>query len=115
MLIVLGLIALILFGTPWGLVALIAALCLEILEYFAWRRFLRRYRLRSGPETIVGQTATVIDELAPLGKVRFQGEVWNARASEPVPEGESVRITAVQGLTLEVERASQLENGKGPH
>jgi membrane-bound serine protease (ClpP class) len=51
----------------------------------------------------VGQTATVIDELAPLGKVRFQGEVWNARASNPVPEGESVRITAVHGLTFEVE------------
>ena len=104
MLLVLGIIALILFGTPWGLVALFAALCLEVLEYFFWQRFLRRYRLRSGPETIVGQTATVIDECAPVGKVRFQGEVWNARASDPIPEGESVRITAVDGLTLVVER-----------
>ncbi len=104
MLLILGLIALILFGTPWGLVALVAALCLEILEYFFWIRFLRRYRLRSGPETIVGQTATVIDECAPVGRVRFQGEVWNARASDPIAEGESVRITAVHGLTLDVER-----------
>lgn len=104
MLLVLGLIALILFGVPWGLVALLAALCLEILEYFLWQRFLRRYRLRSGPETIAGQTAVVIDECAPLGKVRFRGEVWNARASDPVSEGESVRITAVHGLELEVER-----------
>jgi membrane-bound serine protease (ClpP class) len=104
MLLVLGLIALILFGVPWGLVALLAALCLEVLEYFFWKRFLRRYRLRSGPETIVGRTATVIDECAPVGKVRFQGEVWNARAGDPVGEGESVRITAVHGLELEVER-----------
>jgi membrane-bound serine protease (ClpP class) len=104
MLLVLGLIALILFGTPWGLVALVAALCLEILEYFFWRRFLRRYRLRSGPVTFVGQTATVIDECDPAGMVRFQGEVWNARASDPpIAEGESVRITAVDGLTLDVE------------
>jgi membrane protein implicated in regulation of membrane protease activity len=103
-LLVLGLIALILFGVPWGLVALLAALILEVLEYFFWQRFLRRYRLRSGPETIVGRTAVVIDECAPLGKVRFQGEVWNARASDPVAEGESVRITAVHGLELEVER-----------
>jgi membrane-bound serine protease (ClpP class) len=105
-LLILGLIALILFGTPWGLVALFVALCLEVLEYFFWQRFLRRYRLRSGPETIVGQTATVIDECAPVGRVRFQGEVWNARASEAVAEGESVRITAVDGLTLDVERDS---------
>lgn len=104
MLLVLGLIALILFGTPWGLVALLAALCLEVLEYFFWKQFLRRYRLRSGPETIVGQTATVIDECAPEGRVRFQGEIWKARASDPVNEGDSVRITAVDGLTLEVER-----------
>jgi membrane-bound serine protease (ClpP class) len=104
MLLILGLLALILFGTPWGLVALVAALCLEILEFFFWRRFLRRYRLRSGPETIVGQTATVIDECAPVGRVRFQGELWNARASAPIAEGELVRITAVNGLTLEVER-----------
>jgi membrane-bound serine protease (ClpP class) len=102
-LLILGLIALILLGLPWGLVALLGALVLEVLEYFAWRHFLRRYRLRSGPETIVGQTATVVDECAPLGRVRFQGELWNARASEPISEGESVRITAVDGLTFEVE------------
>jgi membrane-bound serine protease (ClpP class) len=103
MLLVLGLIALILFGLPWGLVALFAALCLEVLEYFFWRRFLRRYRLRSGPETMVGQTATVIDECAPVGRVRFQGGVWNARAEDPIAEGEQVRITGIHGLTLEVE------------
>lgn len=105
MLLLLGFLALILFGLPWGLVALFAALCLEILEYLFWKRFLRRYRLRSGPETIVGKTATVIDECAPEGRVRFQGEIWNARASDPpIAEGEPVRITAVNGLTLEVER-----------
>jgi membrane-bound serine protease (ClpP class) len=103
-LILLALIILILFGLPWGLVALVAAVCLEVFEYFAWRRFLRRYRLRSGPETMVGQTATVIDALDPEGRVRLYGEIWRARSSEPVPEGAPVRITAVHGLTLDVER-----------
>ena len=103
MLLILGLVALAVFGMPWGLVALLVALGLEVLEYFAWRHFLRRYRLRSGPETIVGQMATVIDECAPAGRVRFHGELWNARASEPVSEGERVRIMAVDGLTFDVE------------
>lgn len=106
MLVLLALLVLILFGTPWGLIALVVALCLEIFEYFAWRRFLRRYRLRSGPETMVGQTARVIDDLVPEGRVRLYGEIWRARSSEPVSEGESVRITAVDGLTLDVERDS---------
>ena len=103
MLLLLGLIAVIVFGTPWGLVALAGALALEVLEYLAWQRFLRRYRLRSGPETIVGRTATVVDECAPLGRVRLNGEFWNARAARPVGAGQVVRITAIDGLTLVVE------------
>jgi membrane-bound serine protease (ClpP class) len=104
MLVVLGLIALILFGLPWGLVALVGGLGLEVLEYAAWKRFLRRYRLRSGPETLVGTTVTVVDDCAPLGRVRVYGEFWNARcAGEPIAAGETARITAIDGLTLEVE------------
>jgi membrane-bound serine protease (ClpP class) len=107
MLLIGGLIALLLLGTPWGLVALVAALCLEVGEYFAWKRFLRRYRLRSGPETLVGRTATVVDAIDPAGRVRLDGEYWNARASVPVPEGARVRIAAIDGLTLEVEPAER--------
>jgi|SRR5919201_4983411 membrane-bound serine protease (ClpP class) len=103
MLLVAGLIALLLLGAPWGLVALAGALMLEVGEYFAWKRFLRRYRLRSGPETLVGRTATVVDDCEPFGRVRLDGEYWKARASIPAKEGETVRITALDGLTLEVE------------
>jgi membrane-bound serine protease (ClpP class) len=109
MLLVAGLIALILLGLPWGLVALVGAMCLEVGEYFAWKRFLRRYRLRSGPETLIGRNVTVVDDCAPVGRVRLDGEFWNARARAPVREGETVRITALDGLTLEVERANGSE------
>ena len=106
MLLIAALIALLVLGAPWGVVVLAAALGLEVLEYFAWRRFLRRYRLRSGPETLVGRTATVVDDCDPLGRVRLGGEYWNARAATPVREGETVRVTAIDGLTLEVERVN---------
>ena len=100
---ILGLVALLLFGLPWGLIALVAGLLLEILEYLGWKRFLRRYRLRSGPETLIGASGTVVEECAPAGQVRVHGEIWNARSTEPVAAGEAVRITALDGLTLEVE------------
>ena len=109
MLVLLALVVLILVGPPWGVVALVAALALEVLEYLAWKRFLRRYRLRSGPETIVGSKATVVEECAPMGQVRMQGALWRARCEEPVAAGEEVRITAVDGLTLDVERQSASE------
>jgi membrane-bound serine protease (ClpP class) len=102
-LVILGLVALLVFGTPWGLVALIAGLLLEILEYFGWKRFLRRYRVRSGPETLIGETATVVEDCAPAGQVRVHGEIWNARSTAPAMAGEAVRITALDGLTLHVE------------
>jgi membrane-bound serine protease (ClpP class) len=102
-LVILGLIALLLFGMPWGLVALVGGLLLEVLEYVGWKRFLRRYRLRSGPETLIGATATVVEDCAPAGQVRVHGEIWNARSTHPVAAGETVRITALDGLTLHVE------------
>ena len=102
MLLIAGIIALLLLGAPWGIVALAAAVGLEVTEYLAWKRFLRRYRLRSGPETLVGRTATVVDDCDPVGRVRLEGEFWNARARVPVMEGETVRIESLDGLTLEV-------------
>jgi membrane-bound serine protease (ClpP class) len=106
MLLIAALIALLVLGAPWGVVALAAALGLEVLEYLGWKRFLRRYRLRSGPEMLAGRTATVVDDCDPLGRVRLGGEYWNARAATPAREGETVRVTAIDGLTLEVERVN---------
>jgi membrane-bound serine protease (ClpP class) len=102
-LIVLALIALFLLPEPWGLVAVLGALVLEFGELLFWRRFLRRYRLRTGPELLIGMDATVVEACAPLGRVRVRGELWRARSSRPVGAGEAVRIAAIDGLTLEVE------------
>lgn len=56
----------------------------------------------SGTGHLIGHQARAIDDLDPEGWVRFEGERWKARAAEPVAAGEDVRITAVDGLTLEV-------------
>jgi membrane protein implicated in regulation of membrane protease activity len=116
-LLVAAIIALIFLPTPWGLVALAAALALEVLELFVWRRFLRRYRLRTGPELLVGSSATVVTECAPEGRVRIRGELWKARSSAHAQPGQTVRIAAISGLTLEVEpEGTTTEKGpaKGP-
>ena len=88
-----------------GLVVVAAALVFEVAELAFWRRFLRRYRIRSGPETMVGDTATVEQPFGPEGTVRFRGEIWRARLrSGSAAVGDRVRIAGVDGLTLEVER-----------
>jgi membrane-bound serine protease (ClpP class) len=102
-LIILAIVAFLVFPAPWGVLAIVAALTLEAAELLLWKRFLRRYRLRVGPELLIGSQATVVTELAPEGRVKVRGELWNARSSGPAGAGETVRIAAIDGLTLEVE------------
>jgi membrane-bound serine protease (ClpP class) len=102
-LLVIAIVAFLVLPSPWGLFALAAALVLEVLELVFWKRFLRRYRLRTGPELLIGSRATVVTECAPEGRVRVRGELWNARSSASAEPGDTVRIAAIDGLTLEVD------------
>jgi membrane-bound serine protease (ClpP class) len=86
-------------GIPLVILAAIA----EVLELVFWRRYLARYRVTTGSEALVGEEATVVEPCAPEGTVRLRGEIWKARSSFPCGAGERVRVTAVDGLTLEVE------------
>jgi membrane-bound serine protease (ClpP class) len=88
---------------PWGAIAVGAAALVEVGEVYFWIRFLRRYRVTTGAEGLVGARAEVVEALAPTGRVRVRGELWTARAADPAIAGQRVRITAVDGLTLEVE------------
>ena len=92
------------FVLPWpiGFGVVVAAALFEVGEIAFWRRFLRRYRIATGAEALVGATAEVVEPLEPEGRVRIRGELWKARAEEAAGVGETVKVTAVDGLTLEV-------------
>jgi membrane-bound serine protease (ClpP class) len=64
---------------------------------------MRRHRVQTGAEAMLGERAEAIGALDPAGRVRLRGEIWNARSSAPVPDGGEVRISAVDGLTLVVD------------
>ena len=57
----------------------------------------------TGREQMVGATGEALDAFGETGRVRVHGEVWNARSGRPVEAGAKVRITNVEGLTLDVE------------
>ena len=107
-----GAILLAVFVLPpgWGIAAVTAGIVIEVAEVVLWVRFLRRYRVRTGPEALVGRRAEVIEACNPLGRVRLRGEIWHARCDQGARVGEGVLVSRVVGLTLEVEP----ENGKGP-
>jgi membrane protein implicated in regulation of membrane protease activity len=87
---------------PVGIAVMALAAVVEVGEVMFWRRFLRRYRISTGAEALVGETVEVIEACDPSGRVKFRGELWKARASQPLPVGASARVTAVDGLTLEI-------------
>ena len=103
MILALAIAGLFVLPDPWRVVFLVCAMLIEVGEVFFWIRFLRRYRVTTGAEGLIGERAEVIEALSPAGRVRVRGEIWNARGSTAVAEGEPVRIAAVEGLTLVVD------------
>jgi membrane-bound serine protease (ClpP class) len=97
----------------WGIALVGIAIVIEVAEVGFWMRFLRRYRVRTGIEGLIGTEAAVIESCAPRGRVRFRGEIWHASCEGGAAVGDRVVVTGLDGLTLEVEAAP--ENGKGPH
>jgi membrane protein implicated in regulation of membrane protease activity len=85
----------------FGLVA--AALTFELSQNVYWLWYSQRRAAQVGAEALFGRIAEVAQECRPLGTVRVQGELWQARCPAGAAPGERVRITGLDGLTLEVE------------
>ena len=90
---------------PWNLVVVLCAAVAEVGEVIWGRRLARRWRPKTGPETMVGRTAEVVVACRPNGQVRLHGELWAARCAAGANVGEVVRITALEELTFVVEPA----------
>jgi membrane protein implicated in regulation of membrane protease activity len=105
-------LAVVVLPPGWGIAAVTLGIVVEVAEVGFWQRFLRRYRVRTGVEGLIGSRAEVIERCDPRGRVRLRGEIWHARCSSRAEIGDRVTVTGVDGLTLEVD---PLGNGKGPH
>jgi membrane-bound serine protease (ClpP class) len=61
----------------------------------------------TGSTGLVGEVGVVKKALTPEGKVFVHGELWNAKAKDPIDKDAKVRIVQVVNLILEVEPADQ--------
>ncbi|HET9215214.1 MAG TPA: NfeD family protein [Gaiellaceae bacterium] len=100
------LLAVFVVPAPWGIAVVAGAAVVEVAETAFWLWLSRRRTVQMGPETLVGATGQVVTACAPLGQVRVGGELWGARCEEGAAAGETVRVVALEGLTLVVERAA---------
>jgi len=87
---------------PWNLVAALVSVVLFAIEVLFWDRRVRRTKVRTGVEDLIGATGEVATTLAPSGQIRVRGELWEAHSATPLKPGARVRVLAVDDLRLEV-------------
>lgn len=93
-------------GWPFVLgLAIASAAAIAAFGTFALKA--RRRPIVSGPEEMLGAAGvvTVIDEGSAWAEIH--GERWRVRSTAPLVVGERVRVTGMDGLTLEVTDSSQ--------
>ncbi|HUP00465.1 MAG TPA: nodulation protein NfeD [Gemmatimonadota bacterium] len=69
------------------------------LAYRTWRT-----KPTTGREGLVGERGVVRRRIDPRGQIQVHGEIWSARADEPLDPGTAVEVVGSEGLTLHVKR-----------
>jgi len=102
-----GLVLFAVLDPPLGVIFLVAGAAIEIGEAVFWVNYLKRIRIRTGAEGMIGERAEVIEACAPRGRVRVRGEIWDAECeSGAAAPGEVVEIVEVDRLLLRVDAAA---------
>jgi len=73
-----------------------------VVATLAFRAY--RSKPKSGAEGLMGEIGVVKQRIDPKGLVFVHGEYWRAVASEPIDEGEKVRVEGMDGLVLKVRK-----------
>jgi membrane-bound serine protease (ClpP class) len=104
-----GFVLFALIDPPLGVICLVAGALFEVVEATFWYRYLKRIRVQTGVEGMVGRRAEVIEPCHPRGRVKLDGEIWNAECAAGAEVGETVEVIEVERLTLVVRPAGGAE------
>ena len=92
------------FEIPYTLIGGVAAASAAFLFFVVGMAVRNRVRpVVSGREYLIGASAVALEDFEREGWARVQGETWRVRSPQPVRQGQALRVTAIQGLTLTVE------------
>lgn len=92
------------WGTAIAVTLPFAAITAFLMQ-LAVRSF--RYKVSTGSEGMVGELGVARTDVTEKGQVFVHGELWNAAAAQPIESGAQVRVIAVEGLKIRVEKASE--------
>jgi membrane-bound serine protease (ClpP class) len=91
------------YGVPLTLVVALAAIsALFVLLVVGLAVKVRRRKVVCGPEQLVGSGGEVMADFEGVGWAQVHGETWQVRSPTPLLQGAVVRVTRIDGLTLDV-------------
>jgi membrane-bound serine protease (ClpP class) len=82
----------------------VAGLLSVLLAWIVYRTL--RRRPRTGSEGLIGEKGRALSAIHEQGEAFVHGEIWKASSEEVIREGEIIKVTGVDGLTLHVRRVN---------
>lgn len=70
----------------------------------------RRRKVVSGSEELIGMTGRALADFDDSGYIYVHSERWQAKTDKPIKKSQTVRVKAINGLTLTVEPITDAEN-----
>ena len=101
------------FQMSWSVIlgtAAVSGAVFILLMGFVWRA--HRRPVATGAEHLMGAEAQVLEWRDKSGFVWAEGERWQARGTAPLKPGNTVKITALDGLTVVVGEIKKSSSGK---
>jgi membrane protein implicated in regulation of membrane protease activity len=98
-----GLVVFWLFPLPIAAPIYAVILAASLILYRAAMKAMR-CPVKTGKQGMIGEVGTVISSSNGECLIRVHGELWRATCTRPLHKSESVRVVAVTGLSLQVQR-----------
>ncbi|HEX6828038.1 MAG TPA: nodulation protein NfeD [Burkholderiales bacterium] len=91
------------FGIAWPLIGALAVASAAFLIFIVGMALKARRRpVVSGREEMIGAVGEMLDDAHGEGLARVHSEIWKVRSTVPLKAGQKVRVTAMEGLMLEI-------------
>jgi|SRR5665213_3620213 len=95
------------YGISWPLILALAVISLlYVVLAVGMAARARRRPVVTGQEQLAGAAGEVLADFTGEGWATVLGETWRVRNAAPLKQGQRIRVTHVDGLTLDVELQS---------
>jgi membrane-bound serine protease (ClpP class) len=96
------------YGIDWRVITMLATTTATFFMIVLAIAIKARQRpVVSGRDFLVGSRGQIIDWSGSAGRVRIDGESWQAWGCSGLHSGQRIRVTGIEGLTLSVEPAEE--------